>query len=112
MCLAAATRFTWMAALAGEMSGSSPEADVVTASGGICEILTWSNAAICFCRCLMAVTRSGLFGPRLEVLRQRVALGGHEVLAQQAGADHAPVGADQRAVGLVVERHLRDGHHH
>ena len=38
-CLAAATRSTWMAAFAGEMSGSSPDPDEVTASGGICEIV-------------------------------------------------------------------------
>ena len=54
MCLAAATRSTWMAAFCGEMSGSRPEPEAVTASAGICEILTWSNAAICCCRCLIA----------------------------------------------------------
>ena len=64
-CLVAATRSTWMAALAGEMSGSSPDPDEVTASGGICEILTWSNAAIWAWSCLTSVTRVGLFGPRL-----------------------------------------------
>ena len=53
-CLAAATRSTWMAAFAGEMSGSSPDPDPVTASAGICETGTWSNAAICCCRCVIA----------------------------------------------------------
>ena len=54
-----------MAAFAGEMAGSRPEPEAVTASGGICEIFTWSNAAICFCRCLISVTRAGLFGPEV-----------------------------------------------
>ena len=36
-CLAAATRLTWMAAFCGEMPGSRPEPDAVTASGGICD---------------------------------------------------------------------------
>ena len=65
-CLAAATRSTWMAAFCGEMSGSSPDPDAVTASAGICEILTWSNAAICCCRVLMSWISTGLVGPRLE----------------------------------------------
>src|ERR1039457_1139087 len=30
------------------------------------EILTWSNAAICFWRALISVTSAGLSGPRLE----------------------------------------------
>src|SRR5487761_688018 len=47
------------------MSGSRPEPDAVTASAGICEILTWSNAAICCCRVLMSLTSTGLVGPRL-----------------------------------------------
>jgi len=63
---AAATRSTWMAAFCGEMFGSRPDPDPVTASAGICEILTWSNAAICFCRVLIAWTSVGLFGPRLD----------------------------------------------
>ena len=47
MCLAAATRSTWMAALAGEMSGSRPEPDAVTASGsGLDPDITPANAAI------------------------------------------------------------------
>src|SRR5262249_8830666 len=65
-CRAAATRLTWMAAFCGEMPGSRPEADAVTASGGICDAGTWSNAAMAFCRCAISLTRSGLFGPRLE----------------------------------------------
>ena len=66
VCRAAATRFTWMAASAGEMPGSRPEPEAVTASAGICEIVTWSNAAICCCRCLMNWTRAGLVGPRFD----------------------------------------------
>jgi hypothetical protein len=57
---------TWMAAFCGEMPGSSPDPEAVTASGGICETLTWSNASICFCRCLMSWIRTGLVGPRLD----------------------------------------------
>ena len=38
--LASATRLTWMAAFSGEMPGSRPEADAVTASGGICDTET------------------------------------------------------------------------
>jgi len=44
-CLATATRASWSAAFCGEMYGSSPEADVVTASGGTLDSLTWLNAA-------------------------------------------------------------------
>ena len=40
--------------------------DAVTASAGICEIFTWSNAAICCCRCLIALISTGLVGPRLD----------------------------------------------
>ena len=54
-----------MYAFAGEMSGSRPEPDAVTASDGICEIGTWSNAEICFCRCWISMTWVGLVGPRL-----------------------------------------------
>ena len=50
----------------GEMSGSSPDPDAVTASAGICDTGTWSNAAICFCRCLISWTKVGLVGPRLD----------------------------------------------
>ena len=45
--------------------------DAVTASGGICEMATWSNAAICFCRCWISWTWAGLFGPRLEAEEYR-----------------------------------------
>src|SRR5580700_1368780 len=55
-----------MAALAGEMPGSIPDPEAVTASGGICESLTWSNASICFCRVWMSLTSTGLVGPRLD----------------------------------------------
>ena len=65
-CRAAATRLTWMAAFCGEMPGSRPEPDAVTASGGICDTGTWSNAAMAFCRCLISWTRAGLLGPRLD----------------------------------------------
>src|SRR5215467_983131 len=51
-------------------------------------------------------------GPRLEVLRQRVALGVDELLAQQAGTRHLAVEADQRAVRLLAERHLADPEYH
>src|SRR5580704_14788639 len=54
-----------MSAFCGEMSGSSPDPDAVTASGGIWDCDTWSNASICFCRAAMAPTSSGLVGPRL-----------------------------------------------
>ena len=50
-------------------------------------------------------------GPGLEVLHQRVALGVHELLAQQAGADHVALVADQGAVGLVVEGPLGHPEH-
>ena len=63
--LAAATRSTCMYAFAGEMPGSRPEPDAVTASGGICETGTWSNAAICCCRCWISLTWAGLVGPKL-----------------------------------------------
>src|SRR5581483_8286365 len=43
-CRAAATRAVWSAAFCGEMYGSSPDADVVTASGGTCDGDTWLNA--------------------------------------------------------------------
>src|SRR5215470_4497758 len=66
MCLAAATRFTWIAAFCAEMYGSRPDADAVTASGGIADTGTWSKAAICFCRCPMSLTSTGLSGPRLD----------------------------------------------
>src|SRR5689334_9006304 len=65
-CRAAATRLTWMAAFCGEMPGSRPEPEAVTASGGICDTGTWSNAAMACCRCLISLTRAGLFGPRLD----------------------------------------------
>src|SRR5450756_59122 len=65
-CLAAATRVTWIAAYAGEMSGSRPDPEAVTASGEIAEIATWSNAAICSWRCLTVVSRVELFAPRLD----------------------------------------------
>jgi len=50
-------------------------------------------------------------GPRLEVLRQRVALGVRELLAEQARTHHAAVVADHRAVGVVVEGQLADADH-
>src|SRR5579863_3643735 len=65
-CRAAATRATWMSAYCGEMSGSRPEPDVVTASGGTSDTGTWLNAATCACRALMLVSRVELFGPRLD----------------------------------------------
>ncbi len=70
-CLAAAMRSTWMSAFCGEMSGSRPEPEVVTASGGIWEIFTWSNLAICCCSCLMFLIRTGLFGPRFDAVEYR-----------------------------------------
>jgi hypothetical protein len=45
------------------MSGSSPDPDPVTASAGICEIGTWSNAEICFCAAWIAAICFGLVGP-------------------------------------------------
>src|SRR5580658_4994574 len=64
-CLAAATRSTWMYAFAGVMSGSRPEPDAVTASGGICDTDTWSNAEISCCSVWMSLISTGLVGPRL-----------------------------------------------
>ena len=55
-----------MAAFAGEMSGSSPEPDAVTASAGIEETGTWSNAEIAFCAAAMLAISVGLVGPRFE----------------------------------------------
>ena len=86
----AATRSTWMAAYAGEMPGSRPDADAVTASAGTSAGSTPSNAATSARRCATSVASSGEFGsevgasrrgpvvvrrgrPGLEVLRQRVA---------------------------------------
>ena len=68
MCRAAATRSTWMAALADVMSGSSPDAEPVTASDGIFDTGTRSNAAICFCACSTNWTWAGLVGPRFYAL--------------------------------------------
>ena len=65
-CRAAATRATWMSAFCGEMSGSRPDADEVTASGGICATGTWSNAAICRCRALTVRSSAELSGPRFD----------------------------------------------
>ena len=48
------------------MSGSSPEAEAVTASAGTLAGATPSNAATAARRWLIALTRSGLFGPRLD----------------------------------------------
>src|ERR1700760_1555225 len=63
---ALATRSTWIAAYCGEMSGSRPEPEAVTASGGTCDAFTPSNEAIAALRCSMVLVRSGLSGPRLE----------------------------------------------
>ena len=49
---------------------------------------------------VVAVAGGG--GPRLEVLRQRVALGVGERLPDQRAADGRAAGGDERAVGLVA----------
>ena len=70
-CRAAATRSTWMAAFCGEISGSRPEPEAVTASAGIWEIRTWSNFAICCWRCLTSCICTGLSGPRFDAEEYR-----------------------------------------
>src|SRR5262249_45384222 len=57
------------------------------------------------------VPAGGRGRPGLEVLRQRRALGGDELLAQQAGAHLAATEADQGAAGLAVEGRLGDAEH-
>src|SRR5579862_692739 len=64
-CRAAATRLTWMSAYCGEMSGSRPEPEAVTASGGTWAGETPSNVAIAARRCWTVWASVGLFGPRL-----------------------------------------------
>src|SRR5215472_15983449 len=51
-CRAAATRASWSAAFCGEMYGSSPDPDVVTASGGTLDSGTPLNLAYAALRAL------------------------------------------------------------
>jgi hypothetical protein len=61
---AVATRATWNSAAAGEMSGSSPEAEVVTRSTGIGPLPVDVRRAST--RALIAAISAWLVGPRLE----------------------------------------------
>src|SRR5690348_17392616 len=63
---ARATRAIWYLAAAGEMSGSTPEADAVTRSTGTGAVLPGSAACSVSMRCLIASIRDGLVGPRFD----------------------------------------------
>src|SRR5215471_1542170 len=63
---AAATRLTCRYAFCGEMYGSRPDPDVVTASGGMLETGTPFSLAYAARRCLTFCSSVGLFVPRLD----------------------------------------------
>src|SRR3954453_13750458 len=65
-CRAAATRFTCRSAFCGEMYGSRPEPDVVTASGGTWPRETPLSLAYAALRSLTFFSRPGLLVPRLD----------------------------------------------
>src|ERR1700759_5326472 len=66
MWRAFATRGIWYLAAAGEISGSTPDADAVTRSTGTGAVLPGSAARNVAMRCLTASISAGLVGPRFD----------------------------------------------
>ena len=110
------------------MSGSTPEADVVTASDGICAAVrpgvdgplapqVRADVALQLLRELLLVRalvveerrRRRVAGDRRAALEVLGVL--REVLADQLGADDLAAALDHRAVGPAGERHLADAGH-
>ena len=120
---ASATRGAWMRALAGEMCGSRPEPEAVTASTGTSGVRRRDRSPPVRRRRRSSTSsrRSGFVGPRFDAEldgasypspaadgRGLEVLGVGEGLADQARADDGAVALDERAVGLVGEGDLRD----